>query len=79
MFARLIGLLYSVNSQFDKKKEIKMNVQELRDLINKHDQTKIAERSGVTRSYINALANGKRVNPTIKTIDRIVEAIKELE
>lgn len=56
-----------------------MNIQELRDLINKHDQTKIAERSGVTRSYINALANGKRVNPTIKTIDRIVEAIKELE
>tara|TARA_R110002074_G_scaffold121968_1_gene256477 strand:- start:8213 stop:8386 length:174 start_codon:yes stop_codon:yes gene_type:complete len=55
-----------------------MTIQELRALINKHDQTKIAERSGVTRSYINALANGKRVNPTIRTIDRIVTAIGEL-
>lgn len=56
-----------------------MNIQELRDLINEHDQTQIAERSGVTRSYINALANGKRINPTMVTIERIVKAIKELE
>lgn len=55
-----------------------MNVKELRELINKCDQTSLAELSGVTRSYINALANGKRVNPTIRTIDRIVRAAEEL-
>lgn len=56
-----------------------MNVTELRELITKCDQTKLAEYSGMTRSYINALANGKRVNPTINTIDKIVKAARELQ
>lgn len=56
-----------------------MQIEELRELIKAHDQTKIAESSNITRSYINALATGKRVNPTLDTVNRILRAIKVLE
>lgn len=56
-----------------------MNSQELRDLINQYSQSEIAEKSQLTRSYINALATGKRINPTIATVDKIIQAISEIK
>lgn len=56
-----------------------MSSQELRDLINQYSQSEIAEKSQLTRSYINALATGKRINPTIATVDKILQAISEIK
>lgn len=56
-----------------------MKIEELQKLIQGCDQPELAARTGLTRSYINALANGVKVNPTMATVDKIVSAVEGME
>lgn len=41
------------------------------------NHSEIARKAGVTRAYVNAIANGKHLNPRYETIKKISEALSE--
>lgn len=51
-------------------------LEELREKLKGRNYSEIAKKAGLTRSYVQALAVGKRLNPTLETINKINEALK---
>lgn len=41
------------------------------------NHSEIARKAGVTRAYVNAIANRKHLNPRYETIKKISEALSE--
>lgn len=40
------------------------------------NHSEIARKAGVTRAYVNAIANGKHLNPRYETIKKLSEALE---
>ena len=56
-----------------------MQLQDIADRLQRVNQSEVARLAGVTRSYVNAIANGVRLNPTMRTIKKIHDALKVVE
>lgn len=41
------------------------------------NHSKIARKAGVTRAYVNAIANGKHLNPRYETVKKLSEALDD--
>lgn len=51
-------------------------LEELTEELKNHNLSEVARSIGVTRAYISALANGKRLNPTYEIIKKINEYLE---
>ena len=52
--------------------------QVINELQNKN-HAEVASKAGLTRSYVNAIAKGKHLNPRYETVKKISDALTELE
>jgi len=41
------------------------------------NHSEIARKAGVTRAYVNAIANGKHLNPRYETIKKLSKALED--
>lgn len=48
-----------------------MKIEDLIDKLQGINHAEVARRAGVTRAYVNAIANGARLNPTYQTMCKI--------
>lgn len=52
-------------------------IQELQKRLKKYNNlSELSRRTGLTRSYLSAIANGNRVNPSYQTIAKIAECLE---
>lgn len=55
-----------------------VTIEELQQrLKSRNDLADVAKRAGLTRSYVYALANGTRLNPTYETMEKILKAMEQ--
>jgi len=53
-------------------------LEEIQEQLQLMNNARIADKAGLTRAYVNALANGTRLNPTYNTLKKINDAIEDL-
>lgn len=54
-----------------------ITIDELQGKLKAHNNlSEVARRAMVTRSYLSALANGKKLNPTYATMENIIKALE---
>lgn len=51
-------------------------LEEIQEQLLLMNRAKVAEKAGLTRSYVNAIAKGDRLNPTYSTLKKINDAIE---
>lgn len=53
-------------------------IEEIQESLTNMNHAAVAKKTGLTRAYINAIAKGKRLNPTYITLKKINDAIETL-
>lgn len=56
-----------------------ITVEKLAEMLKGKNHAEIAAKVGVTRSYINQIANGGRVNPSLQLANKILKAVEGSE
>lgn len=54
-----------------------MTLEEIQEALAGKNLSEIARKVGVTRSYIHALATGKRLNPSYEMVKKLSDALGE--
>ena len=52
-----------------------IDIEEVQERLKDRNLSELASRVGLTRSYLTALKNGKRVNPTLETLKKILREL----